>query len=83
MCVFLTALKLAESRSLCGRSTTMKNSPTFRPARRKTPILYEITDGKPNLINFEYADGVYVVHKILDRGYLAIGKEKLNFTREQ
>jgi type IV secretory pathway VirB9-like protein len=57
---------------------------TYIQARpEETPVLYEITDGKPNLVNFEYADGVYVVHKILDRGYLAIGKEKLNFTREQ
>jgi hypothetical protein len=26
---------------------------------------------------------VYVVEKILDRGYLAIGKQKLMFTREE
>ncbi len=57
---------------------------TYIQARpEETPVVYEIADGKPSLINFEYADGVYVVHKILDRGYLAIGKEKLNFTREE
>lgn len=57
---------------------------TYIQARpEETPVLYEIKDGKPNLVNFEYSDGVYVVHKILDRGYLSIGKEKLNFTREQ
>src|SRR5713226_4481415 len=48
----------------------------------ETPTLYELKDGKPNLINFDYRDGVYVVPKILDRGYLAIGKQKLGFTRE-
>jgi type IV secretory pathway VirB9-like protein len=48
----------------------------------ETPTLYEVKDGKPNLINFDYRDGVYVVPKILDRGYLAIGKQKLGFTRE-
>jgi type IV secretory pathway VirB9-like protein len=49
----------------------------------ETPTLYEIQDGKPNLVNFEYKNGVYVVEKILDRGYLAIGKQKLGFTREE
>lgn len=57
---------------------------TYIQARpEETPVLYEFADGKPNLINFDYADGVYVVHKILDRGYFAIGKEKLNFSREE
>ncbi len=56
---------------------------TYIQARpEEAPTLYEIKDGKPNLINFEYKDGVYVVDKILDRGYLAIGKRKLAFTRE-
>lgn len=42
---------------------------TYIQARpEETPTLYEIKDGKPNLINFEYRAGVYVVPKILDRG---------------
>jgi type IV secretory pathway VirB9-like protein len=56
---------------------------TYIQARpEETPALYEIKDGKPNLVNFDYKDGVYVVNKILDRGYLAIGKKKLAFSRE-
>lgn len=56
---------------------------TYIQARpEETPALYEIKDGQPNLVNFEYRNGVYVVEKILDRGYLAIGKQKLNFVRE-
>jgi type IV secretory pathway VirB9-like protein len=56
---------------------------TYIQARpEETPTLYEIKDGKPNLINFTYKDGLYVVDKILGRGYLAIGKQKLEFTRE-
>lgn len=56
---------------------------TYIQARpEETPVLYEVEDGKPNLVNFEYKDGVYVIQKILGRGYLAIGKEKMNFTRE-
>ncbi len=47
------------------------------------PTLYEITDGAPNLINFQVEHGVYVVPKILDRGYLVIGAKKLTFERAQ
>jgi type IV secretory pathway VirB9-like protein len=57
---------------------------TFIQARpEETPTLYEMKDGKPNLVNFEYKNGVYQVDKILDRGYLAVGKQKLGFTREE
>ena len=57
---------------------------TYIQARpEETPTLYEVKDGKPNLVNFDYRDGVYVVDKILDRGYLVIGKQKLGFTREE
>jgi type IV secretion system protein VirB9 len=56
---------------------------TYIQARpEETPTLYEIRDGKPNLVNFEYKNGVYVADKILDRGYLAIGKQKLGFIRQ-
>src|SRR5580704_7740628 len=51
-------------------------------AAREKPALYEIKDGKPNLINFQLENGVYIVPKILDSGYLAIGKKKLQFTRQ-
>ena len=57
---------------------------TYIQARpEETPTLYEIKDKKPNVVNFEYKNGVYVVEKILDRGYLAIGKQKLGFAREE
>lgn len=47
------------------------------------PAIYEVKDGKPNLINFDLANGVYIVPKIMDNGYLAIGKKKLTFSRQQ
>src|SRR5262249_29882274 len=57
---------------------------TYIQARpEETPTLYEIKDSKPNLVNFDYKNGVYVVDKILDRGYLVIGNHKLGFTREE
>jgi type IV secretory pathway VirB9-like protein len=52
-------------------------------AAREKPALYEMKDGKPNLINFQLENSVYIVPKILDSGYLAIGKKKLSFTRQE
>lgn len=43
------------------------------------PSLYELKDGAPNLVNFQVENGVFVVPKVLDRGYLVIGKKKLVF----
>src|SRR5882762_11460824 len=48
---------------------------------QEKPTIYEIRDGKPNLVNFELSNGVFVVPKIVDRGYLVLGKKKLNFKR--
>ena len=48
---------------------------------REKPALYEVKDGKPNLISFQLENGVYIAPKIIDSGYLAIGKRKLPFTR--
>ena len=48
---------------------------------REKPALYEIKDGKPNLISFQFENGVYIAPKIIDNGYLAIGKKKLPFAR--
>lgn len=50
---------------------------------QEAPAVYELKDGKPNLIQFQFKDGVYVVPKVLESGYLAIGKKKLNFIREE
>jgi type IV secretory pathway VirB9-like protein len=50
-------------------------------AAREKPTLYEIKDGKPNLISFQVENGVYIAPKIIDAGYLAVGKKKLPFAR--
>jgi type IV secretory pathway VirB9-like protein len=55
----------------------------IRAHPQETPALYEIQDGKPNLINFEYRNGTYIVSKILDSGYLTIGKARMNFVRQE
>lgn len=50
-------------------------------AAREKPALYEVKDGKPNLINFQVEKGVYIAPKVIDSGYLAVGKKKLSFAR--
>ena len=49
---------------------------------QEVPALYEMKDGKPNLIQFQFRNGTYIVDKILDSGYLAIGKQQLPFSRQ-
>jgi len=55
----------------------------IKSAAREKPALYEMKDGKPNLINFQLENVVYIVPKLLHSGYLAIGKKKLSFTRQE
>lgn len=44
-----------------------------------TPALYELKDGKPALINFDFSNGLYTVSKQISHGYLTIGKKKVQF----
>jgi|HubBroStandDraft_6_1064221.scaffolds.fasta_scaffold29563_3 type IV secretory pathway VirB9-like protein len=53
----------------------------IRSAAREKPALYEVKDGKPNFISFQLENGVYIAPKIIDAGYLAIGKRKFTFAR--
>ena len=48
---------------------------------RELPALYEVKDGKPNLVNFDVQNGTYVIPKVLDDGYLMIGKKRIRFQR--
>jgi type IV secretion system protein VirB9 len=53
----------------------------IKSSAQEKPTIYEVKDGKPNLINFDLANGVYVIPKIVDHGYLVVGKKKLPFER--
>lgn len=48
---------------------------------QETPALYEVTDKKPSLINFDFSNGLYTIPKQVDSGYLAIGKQRVDFHR--
>jgi type IV secretion system protein VirB9 len=47
----------------------------------ETPALYELKDGKPSLIDFDYNGGLYTVPKTVSAGYLTIGKQRVEFHR--
>jgi type IV secretory pathway VirB9-like protein len=55
----------------------------IRANPRELPALYEIRDGKPNLVHFDFRDGISIVSKVLDNGYLAIGKSRMRFWRKE
>ncbi len=44
--------------------------------------IYELKDGKPDLITFQLKDGTYVIPTVVDHGYLEIGKHRLDFQRK-
>ena len=47
------------------------------------PVVYELKDKKGSIINFDFANGLYTVPKLLQNGYVAIGKSKVEFHREE
>jgi hypothetical protein len=51
----------------------------IRSDARELPALYEVTEGRPAVVNFQVKDGTYVVPKVLERGYLALGKDRFSF----
>ena len=59
-----------------GQFTYIKSEATELPA------LYELKDGKPALVNFQVHSGTYVVPKVLDQGYLSLGKERFSFSQQ-
>lgn len=46
------------------------------------PALYEVKDGKPAAVNFQVQNGTYIVPKVLERGYLALGNERFSFAQQ-
>jgi type IV secretory pathway VirB9-like protein len=59
-----------------GQFTYVKTEATELPA------LYEIKDGKPALVNFQVRNGIYVIPKVVERGYLALGKVQFSFAEQ-
>jgi len=51
----------------------------IRAEGRELPAVYEVVDHVPNLVNYQIDQGVYVISKVIDHGYLVIGKRRLAF----
>jgi type IV secretion system protein VirB9 len=43
--------------------------------------VYELRDGKPNLITYDLREGTYIIPKIMSNGYVELGKKRMEFTR--
>jgi type IV secretion system protein VirB9 len=44
--------------------------------------VYEMKDGKPNLITYDLRDGTYIIPKVMDSGYVELGKKRMEFKRK-
>jgi type IV secretion system protein VirB9 len=44
--------------------------------------VYEMRDGKPNLVTYELNNGTYIIPKVMDSGYVELGKKRLDFARK-
>jgi type IV secretion system protein VirB9 len=44
--------------------------------------VYEMKDGKPNLITYDLRDGTYIIPKVMDSGYVELGKKHMDFSRK-
>ena len=44
--------------------------------------VYDMKDGKPNLINYDLREGTYIIPTVLQHGYVELGKKKMEFTRK-
>jgi type IV secretion system protein VirB9 len=44
--------------------------------------IYEMRDGKPNLVTYQLENGTYVIPKVMDSGYLELGKKRMDFSRK-
>lgn len=43
--------------------------------------VYEMKDGKPNLVTYDLREGTYIIPKVMDSGYVELGKKRMDFSR--
>ena len=44
--------------------------------------VYEMKDGKPNLVTYDLREGTYIIPKVMDSGYVELGKRRMDFSRK-
>jgi type IV secretory pathway VirB9-like protein len=45
--------------------------------------VYEMKDGKPNVVTYDLRNGTYIIPKIMDGGHVELGKKRMEFTRKR
>ena len=44
--------------------------------------VYDLKDGKPNLINYDLRNGTYIIPMVMNSGYVELGKKRMEFKRK-
>jgi len=44
--------------------------------------VYDMRDGKPNLVTYQLQNGTYIIPAVMDSGYVELGKKRMDFSRK-
>ena len=44
--------------------------------------IYDMRDGKPNLVTYQLENGTYIIPTVIDSGYVELGKKRMDFSRK-
>jgi len=44
--------------------------------------IYDMRDGKPNLVTYQFEKGTYIIPEVMDSGYVDLGKKRMDFSRK-
>ena len=44
--------------------------------------IYDMRDGKPNLVTYQLERGTYIIPEVMDSGYVELGKKRMDFSRK-
>jgi type IV secretory pathway VirB9-like protein len=44
--------------------------------------IYDMRDGKPNLVRYQLEKGTYIIPEVMDSGYVELGKKRMDFSRK-
>ena len=44
--------------------------------------IYDMRDGKPNLVTYQLQNGTYIIPEVMDSGYVELGKKRMDFSRK-
>lgn len=45
--------------------------------------VYDLRDGKPNLVTYQLQNNTYIIPEVMDSGYVELGKKRMSFSREK